>query len=201
MIIWGIKETQITSEHITGVCPNCLANNSLTIHLFQRYASVFWIPFVPTNKNGASQCDKCGQVVNYKKMQPSLRLAYDNLKARTKPAVWMFSGAFLFLFMGIAINAVNVWKSKNASKTILNPQVNDILEVRVNGAYTVFKIKGVKGDSVYFWVNQYQTNDENQVNTLADKGELSYDTVRQVITKSGLIDMSKTGDLIGIVRK
>lgn len=67
----------------------------MNVYVFQRYAHIFWIPFVPIGKTGASQCSHCKQVLKLKQMPGPLRLAYDNVALRTKIPFWTFIGAGL----------------------------------------------------------------------------------------------------------
>ena len=91
MIIYGTKAKEILSEHVTDKCANCNTQNNIDIHVFQKYAHVFWIPFFPMSKTGLSRCEHCKQMLNPKEMPPNLLNAYETLKSSVKPPVWMWS--------------------------------------------------------------------------------------------------------------
>jgi hypothetical protein len=63
------------------------------MHLFQRYAHVFWIPLFPIGKTGVSQCSHCKQILKLKEMPFALRLSYENMKSQTTTPFWVFSGS------------------------------------------------------------------------------------------------------------
>ena len=62
------------------------------MYVFQKYAHIFWIPFFPLGKSGASQCGHCQQVLKAKQMPSDVRLAYDNVAAKAKIPYWTFAG-------------------------------------------------------------------------------------------------------------
>ncbi|GGA97126.1 zinc-ribbon domain-containing protein [Puia dinghuensis] len=92
MIIYGWKSIQLSREPVAESCPHCQNYNTLTVYVFQKYAHVFWIPFFPIGKTGASQCAHCKQVLKSKQMPPTLRLAYDNVATQAKTPYWTFVG-------------------------------------------------------------------------------------------------------------
>jgi len=91
MIIYGIRNKELIKEHITDKYPNCGTQNSIDMHVFQKYAHVFWTPFFPLGKTGVSQCDHCKQVLKLKEMPSSLTNVYENLKSQTKTPIWTFT--------------------------------------------------------------------------------------------------------------
>lgn len=70
MIFYGTKSTQIGTESLFDKCSNCGTQNSLEMVVFQKYAHVYWIPFFPLGRTGATQCSNCKQVVQNKKSLP-----------------------------------------------------------------------------------------------------------------------------------
>lgn len=198
MIIYGWKEVWLKSEPVIEHCPNCKATNSLQIHLFQRYAHIFWVPTFPYNKNGATQCSNCGEVTNYRKLSPSLRLSYDNLKSNIKAPIWMFSGIGVIIIIGIVITLIGQQTSKRVSERVLQPKINDILEIKQkDGGYTLIKINEVTKDSIYFYPNKFQTDKSTGLSDLYDKG---YDTVIYMIARKALLDMDKKDEVLDVVR-
>jgi hypothetical protein len=69
------------------------------MHVFQRYAHIFWIPFFPIGKTGASQCGHCKQVLKEKEMPSSLKMAFDDVKSRTKTPYWTFAGVAIIVVL------------------------------------------------------------------------------------------------------
>ncbi len=199
MIIYGWKEKWLKTEFLIEQCPNCNTTNSLQLHLFQRYAHIFWIPTFPYSKNGATQCAHCGQVVNYKHLSPSLRLSYDNLKSSAKAPIWMYSGLGLIVAIAIAITLSGQLRARRVSEMVLQPRVNDILEIRQTGGYyTLIKLYDVTKDSIYFNPNKFQTDKSSGLSELYTKG---FDTLDYAMPRSTLIDMNEKSEIIDITRK
>src|SRR5579859_6905406 len=92
MIIYGSKATQLTREPISESCPHCQNSNTVDMYVFQRYAHVFWIPFVPVGKTGVSQCGHCKQTLKLRQMPASFRSAYSSLSQSAKTPYWTFVG-------------------------------------------------------------------------------------------------------------
>jgi len=200
MIIFGTKATFRKSEYIFDPCPNCRTTNSVQISIFQRYGHIFWIPFIPIGKTGVSVCNNCRQVLKLEQMSPQLRLSYDNLQTNTRIPIWSFSGVFLIILGVIAVDISDKQKSEKVSKLILSPKKDDVFEIKLtDNGYTLYKVQRVEKDTVYFYANRYQTNQESGLGDLADKDyatDISYG-----LSKSKLIEMNKNDEIIDIDRK
>lgn len=61
MIIFGTsKERTKYSEHLNSSrCPHCHQQNTMTAHVFMRYAHVWYIPFFPVGKRLVATCSHC----------------------------------------------------------------------------------------------------------------------------------------------
>lgn len=97
MIIYGTRSRELGSEWIQENCPKCNASNSLNMHIFQRYAHIFWIPTFPIGKIGISQCSSCQDVKKENQMQPEIKSLLPEIKSRTKAPIWMWSGMVLVI--------------------------------------------------------------------------------------------------------
>lgn len=197
MIIYGSRNKQLAKEHITEKCPNCGTPNSIDMHVFQKYAHVFWIPFFPMGKTGASQCDHCKQVLQLKEMPSSLKTEYENLKSQTKTPIWTFAGlAFIAVIITVGVINDKVKDQENA-KLILAPQAGDIFEIKnSNTEYTIYKVDEVKADSVFVLPSNYEVNKESGLKVLKSK---DFSTDRY--TKAELKEMLEKGNIINIDRK
>lgn len=202
MIIYGSKSKELAKELLTDKCPNCGTQNSIEIHVFQKYAHVFWIPFFPVGKTGVSQCDHCKQILKLKEMPSSLILSYENLKAQTKTPVWMFAGlALVAVLITIGVIAGKNKDEKNA-KLILTPQSGDIFEIKTNdNQYTLYKIDQVEGDSVFIRTNNFETNKSSGINDLKRKGDSAYSKEVYGFSKAALNQMLDKGEIMDIDRK
>ncbi|TAD81303.1 MAG: hypothetical protein EAY75_17935 [Bacteroidetes bacterium] len=199
MIIYGIKQKLLAKELVTDKCQNCGTQNSIYMHVFQKYAHVFWIPFFPMGKTGLSECDHCKQVLTPKEMPANLTASYESLKAQTKTPIWMFSGlALLAALITMLVISENQKDAKNA-QLILTPKSGDIFEVKTKGnQYTLYKVEEVEGDSVFIQPSNYEVNKISGLNDLKKK-DYSSDTYG--FSKAELKDMLNKGEILDIDRK
>jgi hypothetical protein len=199
MIIYGSKSKELAKEMLTDKCQNCGTQNCIDMHVFQKYAHVFWIPFFPMGKTGLSQCNHCKQVLKRKEMPAILTASYENLKAQTKTPIWMFSGlALVAVLITIGVISDNKKDEKNA-QLILTPKTGDIFEVKTkDNQYTLYKVDQVEGDSVFIQTSNYEVN---KISGLDDLKKKDYSTDSYGFSKNELKEMLNKGEIIDIDRK
>ena len=198
MIVYGTKTKERAKEHLIDKCPKCGTQNSIDIHVFQKYAHVFWIPFFPLGKTGVSECDHCKQVLKLKEMPASLRTAYDNVKVQTKTPVWTFSGLALVAALITFIIISDKKKAEKNAQLIVAPQTGDIFKIKTKDSqYTLYKVDHVKGDSVFVQVSNYETNKITGLNGLKKK-DYSVDVLG--FSKTELKQMLEKGEITDIER-
>jgi len=202
MIFYGTKSKETATEQLTEKCQNCGTQNSISMHVFQKYAHVFWIPFFPLGKTGVSECDHCKQVLKLKEMPSGLKTSYENLKGLNKTPIWMYSGlALTAVLISIAVIAVKKNDEKNA-QLILTPQSGDIFEIKTkDNQYTLYKVDQVQGDSVFVQANKYEVNKSSGLADLKLKDSNSYTDEELAFTKSELKEMLRNGEILDIDRK
>jgi hypothetical protein len=198
MIVYGSRSKELIKDVLSDQCPNCGKQNSIDMHVFQKYAHIFWIPIFPMGKTGVCQCDHCKQVLTLKEMPASLVISYENLKARAKTPVWMFSGlALLAVLITIGFISGKQNDAENA-RLILTPQAGDIFEIKLGRKhYTLYKVDQVNGDSVFVQLNDYETN---KVAGLKDLKKKAYSEEVMVFSKAELKQMLEKGEIIDIER-
>ena len=84
---------------------------------------------------------------------------------------------------------------------ILNPKVDDVFEVKDGSEYTLYKVQSVEKDSVYFYSNKYETDEESGLDNLKSEGDSSYSEDIYVFSRADLKNMQTKGDLLNIDRK
>lgn len=200
MILYGKKGSVLKTEHLSNLtCPNCKTTGTLHCAVAGTYAHVYWIPFFPLGKKLITQCVDCKQVLEENEMPYDLREACMHLKSETKPPFWYFSG------LGI-IGLIMVWgsfasrqKDKDRQAYLADPQAGDRYEVKTkDGDYTVLKLAGTSGDTVFFYLNQYSVNKSSGLYKI-DKAE-NYMEETVGILQSKLKEMHAEGKIIDINR-
>ncbi len=202
MIIYGVRTNQLAKELSHDQCSNCGTQGSLELYVFQKYAHVFWIPFFPVKKTCVSQCNHCKQVLKLKEMPASLKLTYENLKSNAKTPIWTFAGLAIvaILIIGVFINEKK--KTERTGRLILTPRSGDVFEIKTTeGQFTLYKVEGVEGDSVFIRPNKYETNLETGLDDIKYKGDSSYVEDVFSFSKSELKQMVDKEEIIDIDRK
>lgn len=200
-MIYGTKLKEVGKEFITDKCPNCGTQNCINIHVFQKYAHVFWIPAFPLRKTAVSQCDHCKQVLKLKDMPANMKASYETFKKQLKTPIWMFSG--LAIFVGLFAYALIADKRKNDrnEKWIQTPLAGDVYEVRLeNNKFSLFKINEIKNDSVFLKVHLFETNTVAGLKDLRKKGEDAYSENSYGYSTIELKDMFQKGEILNVER-
>jgi hypothetical protein len=201
MIIYGKKVTELGSENILDKCSNCGTANSITLTIYQKYAHIFWIPFVPIGKLPETTCSHCRQVRSKDQFTLAVIEQYKTFKTNTKTPVWTFSGCFLLAIFIIFMSAENRQNKAENTIYVAIPQKGDIYEIKSNGRYTLYKVNQVVKDSIFVLVNQYETDRITGLSDLKKKGNEAYSTDALMILKTDLKTMLDTGEIIDVDRK
>jgi hypothetical protein len=201
MIVYGTKANLLGKETVAEKCPGCGRINSVEIQVYQKYAHVFWIPFFPLGKTGVSQCQHCKQALKLKEMPDTLKNAWYNLKQQTKTPLWMFSGIALLVLLITVIVISGKQKDARNAKLILAPVEGDIFEAKQGSNYTLYKVDGVVGDTVYILFHKYETNKLSGLRDLKSKGDADYINDPQPFLKKEIKQMFDDGKIIDIDRK
>jgi len=199
MIIYGYRSTHLATGLQTEKCENCSTMNSVQVSIFQRYAHVFWIPFFPLGKIGASECSHCKQVLASKKFPPATKAVYDDLKNQAKAPIWVWSG----VGMVILIIAFGIFKAKQSEKQnrvyIKAPQAGDVYSVKTeDGKFTTYKVGIVRSDSVFIMVNAYEVDKRAGLDELRKKAEYSKEVYG--FHRDELAKMLESGEITNVDR-
>jgi zinc-ribbon family len=200
MIIYGHRTTKLGEYPIMEACPNCNAQNKINIHVFQRYAHIFWLPLFPMSKKTVAQCEACQQHWETKAMPEVLKTAANNSKAHFKTPIWTFS---LLALLGILIFwAVNQSKKHDAEniKKINAPMVGDKILFEDNNMYHYNKITAIIGDSIYMVVGNLEINKRTKTYKLLANEATAFSEDTIINTKSALQQALKDGAIRAIER-
>lgn len=156
MIIFGLRSGNAKQkENNLSDCAHCGASQSVQLHFLVRYFHIFWIPLIPLYKTGVSQCNHCKQVLDKAKMPPHLLAAYTTARKKAKTPLRYYSWLILVsLFAVFAVFAVFT-ESKDTQAWLQQPQAGDVYEMKKDGTYTLYRVKEIKGDTVFVNLHQY----------------------------------------------
>jgi hypothetical protein len=202
MIIYGSRATQLAKEPISVPCPHCQSSNTIDMYVFQRYAHVFWIPFFPVAKTGASQCGHCKKVLKLKEMPSSLRVAFNEVKSRTKTPLWTFIGVALIGILIINGAIASGMHDARVSERLKSPQAGDILEVKKSaGIFTLYKISAVQADSVAVLPLLYSVNQQSGLSKLESGQYAQFSDEPKMYSRENLSVLLHAGEILDVIRK
>jgi hypothetical protein len=202
MIFYGTRAKNIKNGQLPNVkCPNCETTTSMTYSVFGKYTHIYWIPFFPYGKVKVTECNNCKKTYEYKELPAEIQTKFDreNEKNPAKNPVWFFSGLFIIaglIGMGMYFSNQNETENKDFFN---NPAKGDVYHTTAtNGYYTSMKIDSIGKDSIYFFVNEYETNKKSDVKNIdIDK---NYKSVYG-FSKEDINQMFETEEIYDIERK
>jgi hypothetical protein len=196
MYIIGHKSISLAKEMVQDKCPNCASNHSVEMEVFQKYVHFFYIPYLPAGKTGVSYCSNCKQSMLDKDMPANLKEAYQQLKAKTKIPIWMFSGVVLMILL-IVYQLNNEQRAQKAiAKSIDNLVDGNVLEFKLEkNNFTLYKIHRINGDSVLIRANEYQSSTAEGLKDIVDS---AYVNDLRYLSKTELKKMANEGTVIGV---
>ncbi len=200
MVFYGTKSTFLKAEKVMGEkCPNCKSAGSVNISVFGKYAHIYWIPTFPWKKMVQVSCEHCQRHFSEKELPTNLQTIADEIKGEAKAPVWHFSGLVLlgalvfFMWNHMTSNA------KENQEMIAHPMPGDRYKIKTETReHTMFKIKNVTADSVYFLTNQYTVNKMSRVYKI-DKAE-NYMDIGEAFSKKDLLDWFASKKIYDIKR-
>jgi hypothetical protein len=170
MIIYGTNARKIAQEVVADRCEKCGSDNTINLVIHQRYAHVFWIPSFPIGRITMSECSNCHNVLKKKEFPPTFSHSLDIAKQKARTPVWTFAGAAIFVTVitwAIISNAMDKNESRDFAKA---PKEGDIYQVQLKSdSYTLYKIAAATHESVFFFVNEFETNKSSGLDDLRAK--------------------------------
>jgi phage FluMu protein Com len=202
MIVYGTRSKLLAKELVSDKCPNCGTQNSTEIHVYQKWAHIFWIPFFPIGKVAASECAHCKQVLREKEMTSSMQSVLQDVKSRSKTPIWTFSGLALLAIIITLVVVNEKKKDEKIAQLILAPQAGDVFEMKTTESqYTLYKVAGIQGDSLTIKPNNMFSNKVSGLREIKERGDAGYSDETFAVSKAELKNWYDKGDLLDIERK
>ena len=162
------KKRLVADTVVEAPCPKCHNIGTMRMVIYQKYATLFFIPFMPNGKEAAANCQNCNAVYDKAVFTESLKQSYKKIKKL--PSWWMYSGlAFIVAILGLAINT-GIQESRTTARLVLKPEAGHIYDVKLEDkVFTLLKVTSVQGDRIYLVENQFIADDYSGFNGLHEK--------------------------------
>lgn len=199
MIIYGASNKTLAGYVLADKCSNCSQQGCVELYVLQRFFHVFFVPVFAAGKTAGSQCKNCKQKLKLRQMPESYKNEFHSLKGQSRTPVWMYTGLGIVVAFIIIFTLFKNEKKDSNAALILMAQSRDVYEIMISdNRYTLYKVTRVHGDSVFFRVNNYQTNEESGLTAIKKKGNSAYSKNELLLFKKELKVMLDKGEIIDI---
>lgn len=202
MIIFGLRSGNAKQkENNLSDCAHCGTSQSVQLHFYVRYFHIFWIPLIPLYKTGVSQCNHCKQVLDKAQMPPHLLASYTPERKKAKTPLKYYSWLIIVaLFVVFAVFAVFT-ESKDTKAWLQQPQAGDVYEMKEDGEYTLYRVKEIKGDTIFVNPHEYTADKLSALRKLKNNYPDAYSDSTIALAKNQLNAMYEAKTLKRINRK
>jgi hypothetical protein len=197
----GTKSIPVAQEEIIDRCTKCGASNTVNLHLTRKCSYFLFIPTVPGEKVGWSECTACKQKIASYALPVLWGRQLEDLKRKHRAKIWMFSGLIVFplVFLLAIVETVKYQYAQNM-KLIENPMVGDLYEVRLaHESYVLFKVQEISNDTLYVAQSRYETTAPEGFSNIISKG--FHEAEVFPYHKSEIKEMFKHNEILDVRRR
>lgn len=200
MTVYGEKPFRAAYEQVPDRCPGCGTTNTTYINLYQNYFHFLFIPVFPLEKHGGSECTLCHRAIEWFNMPVLWQHRYKDLKKKTRPKLWMFSGIGVALLILAGFIIGDRQEKQENRKYLQSPIVGDLYEVKLEKeSYVLYKVNEIIGDTIYVVQSKYLTSDPKGYSKIINKGFDEDSTVG--ILRSELQEMFEDDKILDVRRR
>lgn len=209
MIITGYFKKTIGEGIISDLeCPNCYQKGSMNYEIKGNCSHIFWIPFLPTNREYELTCRFCNRTFTEKMFTDEMcSKVKQDIKVKGKPSYpfWMYLGGSilipfcLFIFIKLGV----IWyEDRGKEEQMINlPEINDVYTVKsvaTKGFYTLLKVDSLSGENVFVKLNTMEA--EREFDLLEYRKDKFFSSERVCFTKKRLQELYKNDTLVSVFR-
>lgn len=202
MLIYGTRYTPLAEAPLPSACIHCGKEGTLTLTIEKSYLHVFFIPFYPKSRVGASTCSHCKQTLGWDEMPDNYRAGMMALGSTVRNPWWHWSGLVLLIgFVGY-VAYLMAGDSEREAERVQYPHVGDIWSIRTDTVeYTVWRVVAVDSNSVTYLPHTMVTNRIKGLKELRTDHAAEYDTVRMTIPRARVLSLHESDTLMMVVRE
>jgi hypothetical protein len=175
MIIYGWRTKPLGSEPLAHVCSAC-GGDSLKLHVFHRYAHVYWIPLIPLGKIAVLECPSCGKVFEKKTWTPEDRSAAQGPLRKFRVPLTDFAGLAAILAL-VAFGIVHDRQEMSHTQSLHHaPAKGDYVVLRApandDHPYRIVRVHTVAGEKIEVSAAQFAYKSVDGARKHLDSGKL-----------------------------
>lgn len=202
MLIHGTRYTPLAEAALPSTCIHCGKEGTLTLTIEKSYHHVFWIPFFPKGRVGASTCSHCKQTLGWDEMPDKYRAGMMALGSTVRNPWWHWSGLVLLIgFVGYMVYLFIVDAAREAER-VHYPQVGDVWCIKQDAQeYTVWRVVAVDSNAVTYQPHTMVSDKIKGLKKLRTEHVAEYDTVHVTIPRARVLSLNESDTLMMVVRE
>lgn len=203
MIFFGTKASRVKNGQLNNIsCPNCENTTSFNYSIFQQYFHLYWIPAFPTGKENVLECNNCKKTFYLHQLPKAVKEKFAFEKQGVGMHIKFFSAPIAFVLLLSIIFYMDSKDDELDKAYMENPKKGDVYSHYSQenyGYYTTMKIAEVTEDTLYVFLNEYETNKKTDVDNI-DKLE-NYTIEQYLISRAEIDSMYANGKIFEVDRE
>lgn len=203
MVFFGTNSTTLKDGQINNVtCPNCKEQTSFKYRIFQKYFHLYWIPAFPTGKENITECNNCHKTYYVWQLPEAFKKKFEFEKQGVGTKIWHWSGVMIIACIVAAVFYFGMKNDQENDIFITEPMRGDIYSYVTEdgyGHYSTLKIADVSADTLYVFLNDYETDQKSGISEIDVFRNYTLDTY--VIPRAEIDAMYQSGKIFEIERE
>jgi hypothetical protein len=202
MLIHGTRYTPLAEGQLPSPCVHCGKEGTVSLTIEKSYHHVFFIPFFPKSRTGASTCSHCKQTLGWDEMPDNYRAGMMALGSTVRNPWWHWSGLVLLIGFAGFIAYLMVGDSKREEERVHYPHVGDVWSIKnATADYTVWRLVAVDSSTVTYEPHTMSTDKIKGLKALRTEHAEAYDTERVTIPRARVLSLHEGDTLMMVVRE
>lgn len=202
MLIYGTHYTPLAEGRLPSPCTHCGKEGTISLAIEKAYLHVFFIPFCPKGRVGASTCSHCKQTLGWDEMPDNYRAGMMALGSTVRNPWWHWSGLVLLMaFIGFLVYLF-IGDAAREAERVQYPHVGDVWSIKQDAQeYTVWRVIAVDSNTVTYQPHTMISDRIKGLKELRTDHAGEYDTVRVTIPRARVLSLHESDTLMMVVRE
>ena len=155
MFIFGSKSRVIRSTPVNTTCVHCNQTEH-TLHVWQKYAHLFWMPMFPLSKSVEIACDHCKCVTEQADIPKDSWPLIKEEKRAAQTSARTFAGWIPIALIAATHQYATFSAEKDSKIFRANPAAHDIAVVKTEeNEFQLIKLHTVSNDKIQLKIGRY----------------------------------------------